>query len=63
MLATSIQEVHLDEVTSDSVSNMDNTVEYSDAELGRDTSSEEPSTGSELAKGLKSAEASSEGCT
>lgn len=63
MLATSIQEVQLDDVISTKVSSTDNTVEHSDAEPRRLTSSDEAITQSELSKGLRLAETSDEGCT
>lgn len=62
MLATSIQEVQLDEVTN-KVTSTDKTVEHLDAEPRRVASSEEPITQSESAEGLILAETSSEGCT
>ncbi|XP_074372989.1 la-related protein 1B-like [Apium graveolens] len=63
MLATSIQEVQLDKVTSNNVTSTDKTVEHSDAEPRRVTSSDEPITQSESVEGLILAETSSEGCT
>lgn len=62
-LATSIQEVQLDEVTSNKVASTDKTVKQSDTEPRRVTSSDEPITQSESAEGLVLAETSSEGCT
>lgn len=63
LLATSIQEVQLEELTSNKVASADKTEEHSDAEPRRVTSSDELITQSELAKGPRLAETSGEGCT
>lgn len=63
MLATSIQEVHLDKESTNEVNSTDTKVEQSETEPSRAPSLDSAVTQSEPMKGDNSAEAADQGCT